>query len=216
MGGRGKKVNQTPWVPLSVTYLDSSTAPSRMYAALLTRISIRPYAAFASATAFRIFSSVSQTSRARVAAPRAFRSSIFFGSRAVATTLSPFFRAALTSKPPKPEEHPVMSQTFGDIFFYFYLDCPSQDRNYPKGHSSDDKITHGVKGLVLSRKRCFSEISGYVLGLSMEVRGSSLDLPSRLLARRLNGFLVEGLRNEVQGIPFLNHGLSPYQRLAAP
>lgn len=84
------------------------------------------------------------------------------------------------------------------------------------GPSSDDKITHGVKALVLSRKRCFSEIGGYVLGLSMEVKGSCLDLPSRLLARKLNGFWVEGFRNEVQGIPFLNYGLGPYRHLAAP
>jgi len=118
--GQRKKVNKTPCVLLSVTCLDSSTVPSRMYAALLTRISIRPYAAFASATAFRMFSSVSQTSRTKVAAPRAFRSSIFFRSRAVATTLSPFFMAALASRPPKPEEHPVMSQTFGDISFFIF------------------------------------------------------------------------------------------------
>ena len=84
------------------------------------------------------------------------------------------------------------------------------------GSSNDDKIIHGVKALVLSRNGCFSEVGGYVLGLSVGVRGPCLDLLFRMLAEELNGFWVEGFRNEVQGIPFLDYELSPYQRLVAP
>ena len=96
------------------TYERSSHDPTAMYPALFTRTSILPWISIAFPIVLLMRSWLSVTSSARVdrlswgCSSRCLRLSSF---RLVAITRSPRSRTWRTISSPKPDEHPVMSQT---------------------------------------------------------------------------------------------------------
>ena len=94
-----------------MTYLASSTVPSRMYPAQLTTCVMRPWTACAVPKTPASVASSLVTSRSSTAAPAALSAPSLDALRAVTMTWCPRERASCAMASPKPEEAPVMRKT---------------------------------------------------------------------------------------------------------